>query len=224
MSSVLEKLKGVISSLVGIPTLPKSVRNVLKQYGDANITAMRIRREPLSKVAEGLLTAVTLGKWKEIKGSYDKMFHLYAILYTDKGNFLLEKNETVILKKGTFPLKKEAEEMTVSMPQKIPLAEFINRTIKRMGLSDYTTYEGFSLNCQNFLMNHLQANNLITPQLKQFIWQDTKQLIEKTPSFSRWLGKAITDIAGKGRELVEEVIYKKGGTVMGPRQKRRHIG
>ena len=214
----MEKIKGIIGSLLGIPTLPKTVRNVLKQYGTANITGIRIRREPLSRVAEGLLQTITLGRWKEIKGNIDEFFHLYAILYTDKGQFLLEKNETVILKKGTFPLKKDAQEMAVSMVQSVPLAEFIDKTVKRMGLSDYTTYEGFSLNCQNFLLNHLQANGLITPQLREFIYQDTKQLVEKTPTFSRWLGKAITDLAGKGRELVEEVGYKKGGLVRGRRR------
>jgi hypothetical protein len=214
----MEKIRGIISSLLGIPTLPKSVRNVLKQYGTANITGIRIRREPLSGVAEGLLRAITLGKWKEIRQNYDEIYHLYAILYTDRGQFLLEKNETVILRKGTFPLKKEAQEMTVSMVQSIPLAEFIDKTVKRMGLTDYTTYSPFSLNCQNFLLNHLQANSIITPQLREFIYQDTKQLIERTPSFSRWLGKAITDIAGKGRELVEEVVYKKGGLVKGRRK------
>lgn len=214
----MDKLKGIIGSLLGIATLPKSVRNVLKQYGTANITGIRIRREPLSGVAEGLLQAITLGKWKEIKGNIDEFYHLFAILYTDKGQFLLEKNETVILKKGTFPLKKGTQEMAVSMVQSVPLAEFIDKTVKRMGLTDYTTYEGFSLNCQNFLLNHLQANGLITPQLREFIYQDTKQLIERTPSFSRWLGKAVTDLAGKGRELVEEVVYKRGGLVKGRRR------
>ena len=214
----MEKIKGIIGSLMGIPTLPKSVRNVLKQYGTANITGIRVRREPLSGVAEGLLQSVTLGRWKEIKGNIDEFYHLYAVLYTDKGQFLLEKNDTVILRKGTFPLKKGAQEMVVPMAQPVPLAEFIDKTVTRMGLTDYTTYEGFSLNCQNFLLNHLQANSIITPQLKEFIYQDTKQLIERTPSFSRWLGKAITDIAGKGRELVEEVVYKRGGLVKGRRK------
>ncbi len=221
----MEKLKGIISSLIGIPTLPKSVRNTLKKHGNTDIISIVVHRVPLSGVAEGLLTAITLGKWKTIRENYDDIFHLFATLKLRTGEvLLLEKNETVVLKEGAPPTTKEAQSMTVRMAGAVPLAEFINRTIKRMGLSDYTTYESMTLNCQNFLMNHLQANNLITPQLKQFIWQDTKQLIEKTPSFSRWLGKAITDIAGKGRELVEEVVYKKGGTVMGPRQKRRHIG
>ena len=219
----MEKIKGIIGSLLGIPTLPKSVRNILKQYGAANITGIRIRREPLSGIAEGLLQAITLGKWKEIRQNYDEIYHLYAILYTDKGQFLLEKNETVILKKGTFPLKKEAQEMTVSMVQSIPLAEFIDKTVKRMGLTDYTTYSPFSLNCQNFLLNHLQANGIITPQLREFIYQDTKQLIERTPSFSQWLGKAVTDLAGKGRELYEEVAYKKGGLI-GKRAMKHRFG
>jgi hypothetical protein len=213
MSGVLEKLKGIIGSLVGTPTLPKTVRNTLKKYGDAKITRITINRAPISNVAEGLLTAVTLGKWKEIRQNYDKIYHLYAILYTEKGPLLLEKNETVVLREGEPKKEKGNEAMNVPMARPIPLAEFIDKTIKRMSLRDYTTYDGFTLNCQDFIKNHLLANRLLNPSILSFVYQDTQELIEKTPSFSRWLGKKITDIAGKGRELWEEIAYKKGGKV-----------
>ena len=215
----MEKIRGIIGSLLGIPTLPKSVRNVLKQYGASNITSIQVNRAPLSNVAEGLLSLVTLGKWKQIRENYDEIYHIYAVLKLSTGQtLLLEKNETVVLKEGRPKPEKGNQTMAVPMTGPIPLAEFIDKTVKRMGLSDYTTYSPFSLNCQNFLLNHLQANSIISPQLKEFIYQDTKQLIERTPSFSRWLGKAITDIAGKGRELVEEVAYKRGGLVRGRRR------
>ena len=222
MSGIVDKIKGIIGSLIGTPTLPKTFRNVLKKYGDAQIKRIVVNRAPLSKVAEGLMTAITLGKWKEIKGSYDDMFHLYAIIYTDKGPLLLEKNQTVVLKEGEPKKEKGNEAMNVPMSGSITLAEFIDKTIKKMSLQDYTTYEGFTLNCQNFIKNHLLANGLLTPALLSFVFQDTKQLIEKTPSFSRWLGKAVTDIAGKADELLQEVVYKRGGLVSS--QRRRRIG
>lgn len=223
----MEKLKNIVSSLIGIPTLPKMMRNTLEKYKDAKIEKIIVYREPISKVAEGLLQLITLGKWKEIKGSYDDMFHLYAILYTDKGTLLLEKNETVVLKPQAPPKQKKGlEQILIDVPSPIPLPEFINKTIKRMTLEDYITYEGFTLNCQNFIKNHLLANQLLTPPALSFIYQDTKQLIEKTPSFSRWLGKAVTDVAGKLGELYEEVVYKRGGKVFFQSQgkSRRKIG
>jgi hypothetical protein len=214
MSSILDKLKGIIGSLVGIPTLPKTVRNTLKKYGETDIVSIVIHRVPISGVAEGMLSAITLGKWKEIRQNYDDIFHLFASLRLRSGQtLLLEKNETVVLKEGAPPLTKETQSVKVRMSGPIPLGGFIEKTVRRMGVSDYTTYNAFSLNCQNFLMNHLEANGLMTPQLKGFVYQDTKELIEKTPSFSQWLGKKITDIAGKGRELWEEVAYKRGGKV-----------
>ena len=218
----MEKVTGILKALLGIPQLPKTFRNTLKKYGDAMITGIEVNRAPLSNVAEGLMTAITLGKWKEIKGNYEKMFHLYAILKTSKGPLLLEKNQTVVLKEGVPKPEKGNEKTAVDVPTPITVADFINKTIKRMSLQDYTTYEGFSLNCQNFIKNHLLANGLLTPENLAFVYQDTKKLIERTPAFSRWLGKAVTDIAGKGDELFQEVVYKRGGFVA--RQKRRHIG
>lgn len=215
----MEKIKGILSSLLGIPTLPKVFRNTLKKYGASNITSIQVNRAPLAGVAEGLLTAITLGKWKQIRENYDDIYHLYALLKLSTGQtLLLEKNEIVVLKEGSPAPQKGNQSMAVPIGAPIQLAEFINRTVKRMGLSDYTTYSPFSLNCQNFLLNHLQANSIINPQLKEFIYQDTKQLVERTPAFSQWLGKAITDIAGKGRELFEEVAYKRGGLVRGKRR------
>jgi hypothetical protein len=63
----------------------------------------------------------------------------------------------------------------------------------------------------------------VTPALLSFIFQDTKQLIEKTPSFSQWLMKKATDVAGAGRQLFEEIAYKKGG-VIGRKVMKRRFG
>lgn len=220
MSAVLDKIKGIYNALVGNPQLPKTFRNVLKKYGTQSIKSIVIKRTPLSSVVESALNAITLGKWKEIKGNYDKMFHLYAVLTLENGKrLLLEKNERPVLTESIPADTKETESISVStMTAPIPLSVFIDKTVKRMSLTDYITYEGFSLNCQDFIRNHLLANGLLNPALMSFIFQDPKGLIERTPSLSRWLAKKTTDVAGKGRELWEEIAYKKGGRA------RRRIG
>lgn len=219
----MERLKGIWDSLVGNPALPKSFRNVLNKYGDKPIKEIVIKRTPLSKVVEDLLQAITLGKWNEIKGSFDKMYHLYAVITLEGGKrLLLEKNERPVLSESIPADTKETESTGVTtMTAPILLGDFINKTVKRMTLEDYITYEAFTLNCQNFIKNHLLANGLLDPSNLAFIVQDTKRLIERTPSFSRWLARRATDIAGTGRQLVEELVYRRGGLVAQSGRRRK---
>lgn len=212
MSALIEKIKGFISSLSGEKRLPKSFRKTLEKYGDAKIEKIEINREPLSGLAEGLMTVITAGKWKDIRKNYDKIYHLYAVLYTDKGKIYLEKNQTPILYQGAPSRGKDNEHLTID-GNGIPVAEFIDKTIKRLGMDAYTTYDGFRLNCQHFIKNHLQANGLLTKEADDFVYQDTKELIENTPSFSQWLGQKITDVAGGADRAIQELVYKRGGTV-----------
>lgn len=213
----MERIKGIYDALVGNPALPKSFRQVLDKYGDKMITSAVIKRTPLSKGVEGLLNLVTLGKWNEIKGNYDRMYHLYMVLTLDGGKrLLLEKNERPVLSETIPADTKETETTAVTtMTSPILLSEFIGKTIKRLTLEDYISYDGFSRNCQHFIRAHLLANGLLDPANLAFVYQDIKKLVERTPSFSRWLAKKATDIAGTGRQLMEEVAYKRGGLVAG---------
>lgn len=220
----MERLKGIYDALVGNPSLPKSFRKLLDKYKDVPIKQITVKRTPISNVVEGLMNLITLGKWKEIKGNYDKMFHLYAVLTLENGKrLLLEKNERPVLSESIPADTKETESTGVNMPSPIRLGDFIGKTIKGMSLESYVTYDGFRSNCQGFIRAHLLYNQLLTPPLLSFIFQDTKQLIEKTPSFSQWLGKKVTDIAGTGRQLWEEIAYKKGGMI-GKKYPKRRIG
>ena len=219
----MERIKGIYDALVGNVNLPKSFRKTLEKYKDVNITKIIVKRTPLSGVVEGLLNLITLGKWKDIKGNYDKMYHLYAVLYLSNGKqLLLEKNERPVLSESIPKYTNETQAASVMM-NPISLGEFIGKTIKGVSLESYVEYDGFRNNCQVFIRGHLLYNQLVTPALLSFIFQDTKQLIEKTPSFSRWLMKKATDVAGAGRQLFEEIAYKKGG-VIGRKVMKRRFG
>jgi hypothetical protein len=210
----MQRLFNFLSSLFGDRRLPKSFRNSIEKHKDKIITAMEVCRTPLEGVAKTFANIVSLGKFDEIAKEQgpDGFFHLYSILTLDDGTqLLLEKNEVPVLS-TSLPNKKSTTECEmVSIDKQIPLGEFIAKTVKRMTLETYNRYNALSYNCQNFLLNHLQANGLITPQLKSFIMQDLDKLIEETPSFSKYLTEKITDLAGKGKELLEELVYRKGG-------------
>jgi hypothetical protein len=222
----MERLKGIYDVLVGNPALPKTFRNVLQKYGDKPIVSAVIKRTPLTKGVEALLNAATLGKWNEIRGSFDKMYHLYMILTLEGGKrLLLEKNERPVLSESVTPDTKETDTTSVTtMTSPILLSEFIGKTIKRLSLQDYITYDGFSTNCQHFVRAHLLANGLLDPANMAFVYQDIEKLVERTPSFSKWLAKKATDIAGAGRQLFEEVVYKRGGLVAGRGRGRKRFG
>ena len=222
--SSMEKLKGIWAALMGNDALPKSFRNTLKKYGDQTIKSITVKRTPLSKGIEGLMSLITLGKWKEIKGNFDKMYHLYAVITLDSGRqVLLEKNERPVLSESIPADTKETESAGVTtLTTPIKLADFVGKTIKQMSLQDYITYSALSLNCQDFIRNHLRANGLLNPSLLSFVYQDIEKLVERTPSFSKWLMKKATDVAGAGRQIFEEIAYKRGGFVTSHR--RRIIG
>lgn len=222
MSAILEKLKGFLSSIGGEKRLPKSFRKTLEKYGDATIQKIEINREPLSGMAEGLMKFITAGKWSQIRKNYDKIYHLYAVLYTNKGKVYLEKNQTPILYPGAPSRAKDNESLTIDVPD-IPVAEFIQKTLNRLGMDVYTTYDGFKYNCQHFIKNHLIANGLNTPETENFVYQDTRELVENTPSFSQWLGQKITDFAGGADRAVQELVYKRGGAVIHTSGKKSFI-
>jgi hypothetical protein len=212
----LARIKGIYDALVGNPALPKTMRNALDKYGTQTIKQIVVKRTPLSGVASGLLNLITLGKWNEIKKAHDEIYHLYAVITLTNGKtLLLEKNERPVLSESVPKDTKETQAINVPLSSTITLADFIGKTIKQMSLPDYIAYDGFRNNCQVFIRAHLLANRLLNPSLLSFVFQDTRRMIEQTPSFSQWLGKAVTDVAGAGRQLLEEVIYKRGGLVGG---------
>jgi len=56
----------------------------LKKIGDANITGIRIGRTPVPSLITGIIKVFS-------DTPYDKLFHLFIVLSTNKGEVLLEK-------------------------------------------------------------------------------------------------------------------------------------
>lgn len=220
----MERLIDFTKTLLGFKQLPKSFRNILKKYGDNSINKIEVCRTPIDRVAKIFANIVTLGDWDNIvkRAGHDEMFHLYAILTLNDGTeLLLEKNETPVLW-TTIPQKKESTECREILGLNIPLKDFIQKTIERMGINNYTHYGALDLNCQDFILNHLRANGI--DGLDGFILQDLEALIKETPVFSKYLSQKITDIAGKLSELGQTLFYKRGGFIKVNNNRRYRFG
>jgi len=218
----MQRITEFIKTLTGERRLPKSVRSILSKHGDKPITNIEVFRTPISAGARLFSNIISGGKFSKVeKEYYDKFFHLYAILTLDDGTQLLyEKNQSPVLWTSIPATTKETESKAVS-GNNIPLAQFVQKHIDRMGMENYMTYDPLSLNCQNFILNGLKANGLSTSAMESFVMQDLTKLIEETPSFSKWLAKKLTDVAGAITNPLEELVYRRGGKVS---RRTRRVG
>lgn len=209
----LNRLKEATGALFGDIRLPKSFRDNLTKHGSKRIINIQVIREPLQRAVNAFANALTLGKFGQVAQQQGEagFFHLYSVLILDDGTRLIyEKNERPRLEAYSDNPGPKAEVVSAS-GRGIILNNFIQQAMKAMGDQRYITYDPIRNNCQDFLMGSLQANGLLTPELTTFIKQDVKQLIEETPSFSQSIAKGLTDFAGKGREIFEELWKKRGG-------------
>ena len=213
---IVDKIGGFFTTLLGDKRLSKSFRKTLEKYGEATISSIQAHRAPLTAIANSAVNLITGGQWNDLKkkGGVDELFHTYLVLVTSNGTLTLEKSTTALptLYSGTPTKVKGNESISVPINKVIKVAEFVNKGMKKMA-GDYYTYDGFSNNCQDFVIANLSANGLLNAIVKSFIKQDIKRLVDETPSFSKWLAKKVTDTVARASELTEEIIHKKGGLI-----------
>eukprot|EP00952_Eustigmatos_sp_NYUAD-ZCMA_P008483 35301-Eustigmatos_ZCMA.PRE.1 len=75
-----------------------------------------------------------------------------------------------------------------------------------MGPKAFSTYDAHTDNCQRFVSSVLQANNLMTDELNEFINQDADAVFQRMPSITERLAKFATDTAA----VADRVIHGEG--------------
>lgn len=198
--------------------LPIHFRKTLEAYKDQHIGRLLICRVPLNKTFTILGNLVSNGEYEKKIDSlnYDDMFHLYLLVGLDDGTHLkLEKNQTPELKKSSHVVNNDTECVPVDLGHKdILLQDFIDRTINKMGIDNYTHYNYKNLNCQNFVLMHLVANGLIRPSYKNFIMQDVDEVASSIPGWADKLINFATNLADRADVLVhggavQSVVFHK---------------
>lgn len=182
-----------------------NAKQIIKEFGDVPINNMVLKRTPLSSVMRFALNAVSGNEFeKRVKDSpYDTLYHLRCDLETSKGRISVEKNEVITLtnKPKTPP---NTDQLAIQyIPSGLTLNELLEKTKERMG-SDFYLYDAFFSNCQDFILNLLQANNLGTKKHADFVKQEAKQLFNKQ---LRQRARVITDIGASFD------VIKQGGKI-----------
>jgi hypothetical protein len=192
---------------------PKA-RQILQEYGRKKITAMEVRREPLPLALNVAMNIATLGEIAK-NNPYDDLFHLSIVVKLDDGNYvLMEKNEVITLELNPLTRDKTESREVNLQGKHISLHDLLNNTQSRMGDS-YFIYSARNNNCQDFIANVLVANGLDTPELIDFVKQDTIKVFGDMTRFRKF-SNTLTDIAGRINVLREgygENGIKAGGNI-----------
>jgi hypothetical protein len=187
LSSFYQSAKNLVGKVVyGTNELPPNVKKVLSDVGDAVITSADIGRTPVQSVITGIIKLVA-------STPYEKLFHLFIILHTNKGDVLLEKNERMKMEKKGMPSNAESVKVP-NVPTGLTVQQLVDNTAKYMG-DNFIPYAAGHNNCQDFQMAILTSNNMLTPELKQFVKQDTTEIF-KSPWFRKF-AHTVTDVAGR---------------------------
>ena len=210
---------GFLSTLLTVygmvPTMKdysKSGKKVLRQVGNYKVVDIAICRKPIQEFVNKTLNATTLGSWQRAvrKYGYDKLFHLYIIVWVIDSNrkkipILIEKNEIINIAYATDKdiQGNESEIQYVEMkPEFYVLNDMLQKTKDSMGSGKYWSYNAFKNNCQTFVKYFLDSNNLLTPQLLDFIDQKAEQISEDSVSAPVKFGvNVITTLASKLRRI-----------------------
>ena len=163
-----------------------SVQKTLDNIGDATIISMQIGRKQVNSVIKYALTTLS-------NTNYDKIFHLFMIVETNKGSILIEKNESINIQKNAI-IPKDAEMIHVNSVPSITINELLDKTRERMTPTKFYAYSGYNNNCQDFILNICNANNINS--CDNFIKQDTKNIFEGNPNL-RKLVNTVTDLGSQ---------------------------
>ena len=217
LANTVERVKNVASTVNNVAQNIKekiffparefsnAFKSVMSKYGNLKIMSAKIRRAPIGSTINSLLNILSLGKFEQYRKekNFDKYYHLGIVLELQGGKkLLLEKNA-----KPEFSENFRDSNDTVYMgPIQIrgqpTLNEFIQRTVDKNSIYSVSNYDPFKNNCQAFILMLLEANNSLTPALKNFIYQDVQTLLERIPSVTDKIARFATDTGAKLQELV----------------------
>jgi hypothetical protein len=166
---------------------PPKFRKLLEEVGDEKITKLTLWRQPIS--VNSILKFLKLNK------SYDDLFHL-AVNINEKYN--LDKQSVLTFERG----KSKGETLEIPVNKDITIDELIQRTKKRMGNEAYSSYSVRN-NCQQFLLNVLSANGLMTADARKFIEQDVEKILQDLPAYSEVVANFFTKAQAVADRLIE---------------------
>jgi hypothetical protein len=192
----------------------QQTEKMVKQYGDWNITELRIHRTPVEKVLQSVMNAVSSGKWNEMKNKYqyDDIYHLYLYLKLQSSDgkvkyFMTEKSPNIGWSERSSLHSDSSKGNNLNLSVRpISFKDVIDKTKQKMGVN-FSRYDAIN-NCQQYILNLVlsiyELNGEVLPsEIHNFIWQNAEPLLndtsKQTANFVTGLSHGINRLLGKGR-------------------------
>jgi len=201
----LDYVKNVFSSN---DQYTNSTKNMLKKYGNSEITNIEIQRSPIIGVIDKALNLVSLGKWEDLKTKYnfDKLYHLYAIFTINYNGqrkpILVEKNQSINVSDKIPTKTDETRSLMIGTNKGLTINSLLDNTLKNIGSDQFYIYDPFKgRNCQNFIKSILESNGIYNDRINKFVFQDISELAKEI-GYTTNIAKGITDFAAFGERLL----------------------
>lgn len=183
---------------------PPKVRNIISKVGGDIIASIEIGRTPVPSLLTNALNIISFGEFQKKFGAtpYDKLYHLFMVIRTTKGErVMFEKNEVInSALRYKIPPNTELKKID-GIPQNLSINDFLLKGLQRQGKEKFFTYSASHNNCQDFIVNLLQANN-IGGNVISFVKQNTKELFEGLPRL-RKIANTVTDVAAVADRVIQ---------------------
>lgn len=183
-------------------TFNNTTTRTLAQFGKQPIRSLKIIRTPIESWINKAINFVSLGKWNEVKRQfkYDDLFHLALIANVNGTDVVIEKNEVINVGR-TYRTTKQTEQRPVPFTGTLTIEQLLEGARKRMGDQKFYSYEGFSNNCQAFIMNILAGAGLLNADREKFIRQDLSEFVKKS-EHTQVLADTLTYTAGIANKVM----------------------
>lgn len=209
---VKRRWRGLKMAFRGIRSnIKPSTRALLEQIGSIPIVTLTpVRRVLSAKI--GFLVGLFRGvrtSLKQPKPSHDTLFHLFVVARLQDGRqFIIEKNEDInvipyeaqdaddVFKRDFTPPSSSERANTISV--------MLEAARRYMGDEHLFTYDAFSWNCQDFVLNFLLGNGInIGSDARAFIMQDVSELV---PEWAKKVTHGVTSFYNR----LKTAIYGEG--------------
>ena len=179
-----------------------SIKAFLAIHANDVLLNLTLVRHPVSSLITGAMSGMTNGQFGQNmqNSNIDKLYHLMLYIRTPSCYFSLEKTEEITIKYNpTFAA--DDEQLQISPVPPITVMQMLDRTRSRMTDNKFFGYSGYDNNCQDFILNVVNAIGINNPTYNNFIKQQTSQLFQGQTGL-RKVSNTLTGLAAKGDILM----------------------
>ena len=168
-SPIKKGISKVLHYSKNIDSLNKKSKITLEKYGNQEIQNIKIFKQEIDGVLGKTISFIT--------GHDGKLYHLgMLVILQDGKEITVEKNHVVNISEGST-IKPNNEVVEVNLKGKhITLNELIDKTVETVGKNQVFEYDAFGgKNCQNFVIDVLNSNGILSKEDRDFTLQDLSQ-------------------------------------------------